>query len=76
MFPHFYKGADVEAQRRYCDLAFPAADLVICSSRTVAADVRAPIATPAGSPMALPPCVPWGKRQHLGRRTGAIARGP
>jgi len=41
MFPHFYKGADVEAQRRYCDLAFPAADLVIFSSRTVAADVRA-----------------------------------
>jgi len=41
MFPHFYKGADVEAQRRYCDLAFPAADLVICGSRTVAADVRA-----------------------------------
>jgi glycosyltransferase involved in cell wall biosynthesis len=41
MFPHFYKGADVEAQRRYCDLAFAAADLVICGSRTVAADVRA-----------------------------------
>ncbi len=41
MFPHFYKHADVEAQRRYCDLAFPAADLVIFNSRTVAADVRA-----------------------------------
>jgi len=41
MFPHFYKRADVEAQRRYCDLAFPAADLVIFGSRTVAADVRA-----------------------------------
>src|SRR5215471_461389 len=32
---------DVEAQRRYCELAFPAADLVIFGSRTVAADVRA-----------------------------------
>jgi len=41
MFPHFYKRADVEAQRRYCDLAFPAADLVVFGSRTVAADVRA-----------------------------------
>ena len=41
MFPHFYKRADVEAQRRYCDLAFAAADLVICGSRAVAADVRA-----------------------------------
>jgi len=41
MFPHFYKRADVEAQRRYCDLAFPAADLVIFGSRAVAADVRA-----------------------------------
>lgn len=40
MFPHFYKHADVEAQRRYCDLAFPAADLIIFGSRTVAADVR------------------------------------
>jgi glycosyltransferase involved in cell wall biosynthesis len=40
MFPHFYKRADVEAQRHYCDLAFPAADLVIFGSRTVAADVR------------------------------------
>src|SRR5258708_18698125 len=29
MFPHFYKGADVEAQRRHCDLALPAAHLVI-----------------------------------------------
>jgi len=41
MFPQFYKLADVEAQRRYCELAFPAADLVIFGSRTVAADVRA-----------------------------------
>ena len=41
MFPHFYKRADVEAQRRYCELAFPAADLVIFGSHTVAADVRA-----------------------------------
>ncbi len=40
MFPHFYKRADVEAQRHYCELAFPAADLVIFGSRTVAADVR------------------------------------
>jgi glycosyltransferase involved in cell wall biosynthesis len=41
MFPHYFKAHDVEAQRRYFDLAFPAADLVIFSSRTVAADVRA-----------------------------------
>jgi len=40
MFPHFYKRDDVEAQRQYCDLAFPAADLVIFGSHTVAADVR------------------------------------
>jgi glycosyltransferase involved in cell wall biosynthesis len=40
-FPHYFKAHDVEAQRRYCDLAFPAADLVIFSSHTVAADVRA-----------------------------------
>jgi glycosyltransferase involved in cell wall biosynthesis len=40
MFPHFYKRADIEAQRRYYDFAFPAADLVIFGSRTVAADVR------------------------------------
>src|SRR5437899_5173876 len=40
MFPHFYKRADVEAQRRYCHLAFAAADLIIFGSRTVAADVR------------------------------------
>jgi glycosyltransferase involved in cell wall biosynthesis len=41
MFSHYFKAHDVEAQRCYCDLAFPAADLVIFSSRTVAADVRA-----------------------------------
>jgi glycosyltransferase involved in cell wall biosynthesis len=41
MFPGFYKRADVEAQRHYCDLAFPAADLVIFGSRAIAADVRA-----------------------------------
>src|SRR5713101_8791796 len=41
MFPHYFKTSDVEVQRRYCDLAFPAADLVICGSRTVAADLRA-----------------------------------
>ena len=41
MFPHYYTRPDVEAQRRYCDLAFPAADLVIFGSRTVEADVRA-----------------------------------
>ena len=40
MFPYYYKRHDVEAQRRYCDLAFPAADLVISASQTVAADVR------------------------------------
>jgi glycosyltransferase involved in cell wall biosynthesis len=41
MFPHYFKAHDVEAQRRYCELAFPAADLIIFSSHTVAADVRA-----------------------------------
>jgi glycosyltransferase involved in cell wall biosynthesis len=41
MFPHYFKHSDVESQRRYCDLAFPAADLVIFGSRAVAADVRA-----------------------------------
>jgi len=41
MFPHYYKDFDVDAQRRYFGIAFPAADLVICGSRTVEADVRA-----------------------------------
>jgi len=41
MFPHYYKPADVQAHRDYCERAFPAADLVICNSRTVEADVRA-----------------------------------
>jgi glycosyltransferase involved in cell wall biosynthesis len=41
MFPHYYTRPDVEAQRHYFDVAFPAADLVIFSSRTVTADARA-----------------------------------
>jgi glycosyltransferase involved in cell wall biosynthesis len=41
MFPHYYKAADAQAHRNYCDRAFPAADLVIFNSRTVEADVRA-----------------------------------
>ena len=41
MFPHYYKPADVEAYRDYCHRAFPAADLVVFSSRTIEADVRA-----------------------------------
>jgi glycosyltransferase involved in cell wall biosynthesis len=41
MFPHYYKPADVQAHRDYCQRAFPAADLVIFNSRTVEADVRA-----------------------------------
>ena len=41
MFPHFYKPADVEAHRTYCHRAFPAADLVVFSSRTIETDVRA-----------------------------------
>lgn len=41
MFPHYYKSADVEAHRDYCQRAFPAADLVIFSSRTIEADVHA-----------------------------------
>jgi glycosyltransferase involved in cell wall biosynthesis len=41
MFPHYYKPADVQAHRDYCQRAFPAADLVIFSSRTIEADVRA-----------------------------------
>jgi glycosyltransferase involved in cell wall biosynthesis len=40
MFPHYFTRQNVEAYRHYCDLAFPAADLVVFSSRTVAADVR------------------------------------
>jgi glycosyltransferase involved in cell wall biosynthesis len=41
MFPQYHIRPDVEALRQYCGLAFPAADVVIFSSRTVAADVRA-----------------------------------
>jgi glycosyltransferase involved in cell wall biosynthesis len=41
MFPHYYKPADVETHRAYCHRAFPAADLVVFSSRTIEADVRA-----------------------------------
>jgi glycosyltransferase involved in cell wall biosynthesis len=40
-FPHYYKQADVAAHRDYCHRAFPPADLVVFSSRTVEADVRA-----------------------------------
>jgi glycosyltransferase involved in cell wall biosynthesis len=41
MFPHYYKAADAQAHRNYCNRAFPAADLVIFNSRAVEADVRA-----------------------------------
>jgi glycosyltransferase involved in cell wall biosynthesis len=41
MFPHYCIPSDVEALRGYCDVAFPTADLVICGSRRVEADVRA-----------------------------------
>lgn len=41
MFPHYYKPADAQAHRDYCQRAFPAADLVIFNSRTIEADVRA-----------------------------------
>jgi glycosyltransferase involved in cell wall biosynthesis len=41
MFPHYCIGSDVEALRDYCDVAFPAADLVLFGSRRVEADVRA-----------------------------------
>lgn len=41
MFPHYFMPADAAAHRAYCQLAFPAADLVVFSSRTVEADVRA-----------------------------------
>ncbi len=40
MFPHYYKPHDVEAHRRYVDVAFAAADLVVFTSRAVEADVR------------------------------------
>jgi len=41
MFPHFFRAADVAAHRAYCAIAFPAADLVLFSSRTIEKDVRA-----------------------------------
>lgn len=41
MFPHLCIPSDMEALRDYCDVAFPAADLVIFGSRRVEADVRA-----------------------------------
>jgi glycosyltransferase involved in cell wall biosynthesis len=41
MFPQYYKPADVETHRAYCHRALPAADLVVFSSRTIEADVRA-----------------------------------
>lgn len=41
LFPRYFIPADVEAHRQYWDCALPATDLVILSSRTVAADVRA-----------------------------------
>ena len=41
LFPHYYKAADVKMHRDYCHRAFAAADLVICNSRRIEADVRA-----------------------------------
>jgi glycosyltransferase involved in cell wall biosynthesis len=41
LFPNYYKAADVDAHRAYCHRAFPAADLVVFSSRIIEADVRA-----------------------------------
>jgi glycosyltransferase involved in cell wall biosynthesis len=41
LFPHYYKSADVQAHRDHCHRAFPAADLVVFSSRTIESDVRA-----------------------------------
>jgi glycosyltransferase involved in cell wall biosynthesis len=41
MFPQFYKPADVEIFREYYHIAFPIADLVVFSSRTIEADARA-----------------------------------
>jgi glycosyltransferase involved in cell wall biosynthesis len=41
MFPQYYTPPDVEAQRDYCERAFPAADLVVFSSRAIEADVHA-----------------------------------
>lgn len=41
LFPHYYKAADVKIHRDYCHRAFAAADLVICNSRRIEADVRA-----------------------------------
>jgi glycosyltransferase involved in cell wall biosynthesis len=40
MFPHYYKPPDVETHRNYFHRAFPMADLVVFSSRTIEADVR------------------------------------
>ena len=41
MFPQFYRFADVQAHRDYCQLAFSVADLVIFSSHAIESDVRA-----------------------------------
>jgi glycosyltransferase involved in cell wall biosynthesis len=41
LFPHYYKAADVKMHHDYCHRAFGAADLVICNSRRIEADVRA-----------------------------------
>ncbi len=41
MFPQYYKAADVKAHSDYCHRALAAADLVVCNSRRVEADVKA-----------------------------------
>jgi glycosyltransferase involved in cell wall biosynthesis len=41
MFPHYFMPADVEAHGAHCRIAFQAADLIVFSSRTIEADVRA-----------------------------------
>jgi glycosyltransferase involved in cell wall biosynthesis len=41
LFPRYYKAADVKMHRDYCHRAFAAADLVICNSRRIEADVQA-----------------------------------
>ena len=41
LFPQFYKPRDARAFRNYFEIAFPLADLVVFTSRKVAADARA-----------------------------------
>jgi glycosyltransferase involved in cell wall biosynthesis len=41
LFPQFYRPRDAEAFRAYFEIAFPLADLVVFTSRTVAADAQA-----------------------------------